>query len=812
MLSKHTGKKLSVLFLCLTTIIVFTCKKSDSLKDTLPVLEPPVKADDAVKVTATVTGTVIDENNKPVASAAVTSGTYAATTDAMGNFIIKDASISKANGNVTVVKTGYFKGIRSFVTNAGKNNYVKIQLIKQIVSGTVTASSGGVINTLDGASITFPANAFVTQAGAAYNGTVYVYVKWIDPTAANLPLIMPGDLRGVDSTNGEYILKSYGMLGAELKDNSGNTLKIAAGKTAAVSFPIPSSLQATAPQTIPLWHFDETAARWKQEGTATKSGNNYVGQVNKFSFWNVDVPGNFVTLDLRLINSSNNLPLANTMVKITSLTTGMSANGFTNDSGFVSGPVPKNQDLKLEVIAGTACNSNTVVYTQNIGPYTSNTSLGNISVTLPANQVINFTGNVVNCSNQPVTNGYVSLSLANGNSAIAYTNASGAVNFSLIHCGGTQTYTYTAVDLATGGYSTIATGTATTANVNLGTVSACGNVININGVYIAGSIDNNAVLWKDGVATTLTNFSINSSSYAYATNTLVVNNDVYVIGGQFDSTVSGNDIYTIKLWKNGIVNDILTTTNETYAYSFDMSNNDVYTLGSEFINGLMLDRVWKNATPYTLAKDTFISVEGYEIKVINNDVYVCGSGFTSSGARQAVYWKNNILTVLPSYIYGFGPDASATSIDYYNGDLYIAGAEGGILSGNNPERAVYWKNGVRNVLPLHPSYSHTYGRCIAIDNGNIIVAGDLVQQVPGVSYVRDLAWWNNGTISIAATNPINSTANYDYVNDMFAKNNIVYMIGAKGSQIPLYLQNNVPMPLSGINNAQNVELSGIFVK
>ena len=339
---QHCARLSAILGLALLFALP-ACKKSDSITDPNPGLEAPVKADDAVKVTATITGTVIDENNKPVTGATVTSATYATTTDAMGNFVFKNISVSAANGNVTVVKAGYFKGIRSFVTEAGKNNYVKIQLIKQVVTGTVTASAGGVINTLDGASITFPANAFVTQSGAVYAGTVFVYAKWIDPTAANLPLIIPGDLRGIDSSNGEYILKSYGMVGAELQDNSGNILKLAPGKTATVSFPIPVSLQASAPQSIPLWHFDEAAARWKQEGTATKNGNNYTGQVNKFSFWNVDVPGNFITLDLRLINNANNLPLANTMVKITSLTTGMTAYDFTNDSGYVAGYVPKTK-------------------------------------------------------------------------------------------------------------------------------------------------------------------------------------------------------------------------------------------------------------------------------------------------------------------------------------------------------------------------------------------------------------------------------------------------------------------------------------
>lgn len=383
MLPKNKVLQFSALLLLLIFLVQTGCKKSDSVSDNgTPVLEPPVITNDAVKVAATITGSVIDENNQPVANAIVTSDTYSGTTDAMGNFSFRNINISAANGHVTVVKTGYFNGIRSFVTEAGKNNFVKIQLIKQTLTGTIPSAAGGSVNT-NGAVINFPANAFVTAAGAAYSGNVKVYANWIDPTAYNLPLIIPGDLRGINSSNGEYLLKSYGMVGAELRDDNGNTLKIAPGKTAAVTFPIPASLQGTAPDSIPLWHFDETAARWKLEGKAVKNGNNYIAQVDKFSFWNVDVPANFIKLDMRFYNIANNSPMANTLVKVTSLVTNTSVYDYTNDSGYVSGYVPKNEALKLELITNTFCNGNTVVYTQNIGSYTSNTSLGNIGVTIP---------------------------------------------------------------------------------------------------------------------------------------------------------------------------------------------------------------------------------------------------------------------------------------------------------------------------------------------------------------------------------------------------------------------------------------------
>jgi hypothetical protein len=814
MLQKNTHFNFAPFFLALLILIQIGCKRdNDVVGNPTPVLEPPVISNDAVKVAATITGSVIDENNQPVANAAVTADTYTANTDAMGNFTFRNVNISAANGHVSVTRAGYFKGTRSFVTEAGKNNFVKIQLIKQTVTATITTAAGGAVTT-NGAVITFPVNAFVTASGAAYTGNVKVYSTWIDPTAPNLPLVVPGDLRGINSSNGEYLLKSYGMVGADLKDDNGNDLKIAPGKTAAISFPIPASLQATAPASIPLWHFDEATARWKEEGTATKTGNTYTAQVNKFSFWNVDVPGNFINLDMRLVNSANNLPLANTLVKITSLVTNTFAYDHTNDSGYVSGYVPKNENLKLEVITGTTCNTNTVVYTQNVGPYTTNTSLGNISVTVPANLVINFTGTVKNCNNQPVTNGYVSLSLANGTSTIAYTNASGLVNFSLIHCGGNIAYSYNAVDLSNGTYSSTANGTATSSNVNLNTIAACGNSLNTNGVYIAGGIDNNAVLWKDGVPTVLTNLPSNGNKYAYAYKTLVYNNDVYVLGDESDSTVNGY-VSTIKLWKNGVLTNITNGTTGAEAYSMDVYNGDVYICGTERVGANnAIGKIWKNGVATILPKDTFDYVDPTGIKVVNGDVYVSGTAIRAipnlGSSSRALYWKNGVINFLSN--------ASITHCNSWglfvnNGDLYITGSES--ANGQNFSNGVYWKNGIKTAITFPASYTYADTYSVFVDNNDLYIAGAVITSNQS-TYLSNATYWKNNSINFL-TNYSNSGNGDVYLYDIFVKNNIVYTVGDSylsnsGITAPLYFQNNVPVPLTGFTNTQDVSAYSIFVK
>jgi Carboxypeptidase regulatory-like domain len=802
MLPKNTSIKVAALFLSIFMFSQIGCKKTDDVADNTTPNVLPVIANDAVQVAATITGSVIDENNQPVAGAAVTADTYSTTTDAMGNFAFKNINVSAANGHVMVIKAGYFKGIRSFVTEAGKNNFVKIQLIKQVVSGTVTAAAGGTVNTA-GATINFAPNSFVTATGAAYTGNVKVYAKWIDPTAQNLPVIIPGDLRGLNSTNTESILKSYGMVGAELKDDAGNILKIAPGKTATISFPIPSALQGTAPATIPLWHFDEAAARWREEGTATKTGNTYTATVSKFSFWNCDVPNDFIKLDMRLVNSANNLPLANTMVKITSAVSNTSAYGYTNDSGFVSGYVLNSEILKLEVIAGTACNTNTVAYTQNVGPYTVNTSLGNINITLPASLVINFTGKVIGCNNQLVSNGYVSLSLANGISALAYTNSAGIVNFSVIQCTtGSISYTYNAVDLSNGNYSTTVNGTTTSSSVNLNTIIACGNSINTNGVYIAGSIDGRAVIWKDGVPTFLTPV-VTANKDAYAIKTLVYNNDVYVLGGGVANNINS---YQVKLWKNGVLTNITSGINDASAFAFDVYNGDVYICGDELNANIDITKFWKNDLSTILSKDTFDYVEATDIKVVNGDVYISGKGAKNNSFAKALYWKNGVINLLP----GVGPGSSiATSVFANNGDIYFAGTE---INNVNQSVGLYWKNGVKYTLNFSGLYSYASVSSIFVDNNDVYIAGwqNQVQQ-----NIANATYWKNSSANLLTN--YNATNDRAKLYNVFVKNNIVYTTGESnksinGVNVPLYFQNNIPVPLTGFTNTQDVYVYGIFVQ
>src|SRR5688572_12212946 len=81
--------------------------------------------------------------------------------------------------------------------------------------------------------------------------------------------------------------------------------------------------------------------------------------------------------------------------------------GRTDSSGRVKGKISANESLVLSVM--DRCNA--LFHTQNIGPFSGGVNLGTITVNyVPAGPVI-IIGTVVNCSNNPVTNGYVNVYL-----------------------------------------------------------------------------------------------------------------------------------------------------------------------------------------------------------------------------------------------------------------------------------------------------------------------------------------------------------------------------------------------------------------
>ena len=497
----------------------FQCQKDLSYvgePDPISVIPEVIKPE---PITATLQGNILDENNQPAAGVSITVGTKTTTTNATGYFRIVSASLDKKSALVVAEKAGYFKGLRVFAATSGTNQVTK-KLVKKTLAGTVGAATGGAVTLANGAKVSLPASGVVVAAsGSAYTGDVSVYATYIDPSASDISQTVPGSFAANDKTGKRVSLSSYGMMAVELTSNTGEKLQIKTGSAATLTTPIPSVTLASAPASISMWSVDETTGLWKEEGTATKQGNNYVGDVSHFSFWNCDQPINAVYLSMT-IHTPDSLPLVYAIVKITRSGTGFqtSAYGYTDSLGHVSGLVPANESLLVEIL--DPCYN--VAYTQTLAALTQNTDLG--IITVAASSYLNtFKGKLLNCSGLPVTNGYALISI---NNLVRYAAVDSVGNFDIkfITCASSATTAQViAVDNATQQQSAVSTVTLTTPLTNVGSITACGSS---SAQYINYTLD--------GTAYSLTS-TANDSMTAYTAGQGGINT-TYIMGNSNSSS------------------------------------------------------------------------------------------------------------------------------------------------------------------------------------------------------------------------------------------------------------------------------------
>jgi len=294
-------------------------------------------------VTTTIVGEVVDESEKPIEGASVTAHGQSTITDKNGIFFFHNIQAPSDRCFAVVKYNGYFDGVRAEQTRAGEVTRMKLTLgIKE--TAKLNATQGGLIK-IGKASVQFTPNSIVTEVGTPYSGEVTVAYKHLDPDADNFFDLFPGDFEAIRTDNSSTYLTSYGVLQAELTGSSGEKLNLASGKTATLAYPIPASLASNTPSSIPLWYFDEQLGIWKEEGSATKVGNIYVGTVTHFTPWNCDSPALRGSLTARIACDGHPIEGIEVIVGERKVTTGK--------DGRISVTVPADWPIPVSVKSTT---------------------------------------------------------------------------------------------------------------------------------------------------------------------------------------------------------------------------------------------------------------------------------------------------------------------------------------------------------------------------------------------------------------------------------------------------------------------------
>ncbi len=302
----------------------------------LPSSPPTVNVTVTMKA-ATVEGTVLDTDGTPLSGVKVTSGESVTTTDERGNFLFSYVADADGRFLLTFSKEGYFGVTRSGLFE--KN--LSLQVVMQSKQGSNTATStfnAEKESTLEaeGMKVNIPASSLVTRDGRVHTGTVKAEMLYLSPENENFSTMMPGgDMAAVRTDESDAILLSYGMVEVSLNDGQGNKLQLREGEKSEMTFPIPENMKDNPPATIPLWYFDEGSGLWVEEGEATLQGNVYVGTVNHFSWHNLDVPAERVTIKGRVTDCQGR-PVSRVLVTVDQTSC------MTNADGRYTVYVPEN--------------------------------------------------------------------------------------------------------------------------------------------------------------------------------------------------------------------------------------------------------------------------------------------------------------------------------------------------------------------------------------------------------------------------------------------------------------------------------------
>ncbi|MDB2656798.1 hypothetical protein N9Y60_01955 [Crocinitomicaceae bacterium] len=258
-------------------------------------------------------------------------------------------------------------------------------------------------------------------------GQLQFFASYLDPTSGDLGEIMPGDLLAKDLNDNVVILETYGMVAVELEGSNGEALNVASGESVQLSMPVSTVQQSNAPNTIPLWYFDEIDGNWIEDGIATLQGSSYIGEVSHFSYWNCDDP--YSTVPFGATFGCNSLPIPNLPVSMfdanTDILFGVS---YTNSLGQITDPIPAN--IELDMVIHDQCGNE--IFSQNIGVNSSALNLGFVSLCSQASPVA-FTGVLQDCNSQPIENGLVNVNIDGGSSTL-YSDANGVVNGIIVSC------------------------------------------------------------------------------------------------------------------------------------------------------------------------------------------------------------------------------------------------------------------------------------------------------------------------------------------------------------------------------------------
>ena len=369
--------------------------------------------------TITITGIAQNQSGHSLSGVKITINNQQVLTGQNGYFSFKNLATGSERVVIHAEKESYFQSGKTLLVKNDGQYSVRISLInKNLIDEFQTAA--GYSNTVGKVKLNFPPNALRTKDGSSYSGTCRIAVSYLSPDNERLTRLIPGILLGENDKGEEKVLATYGMVAVEMETPNGEVLEIIPGKEVVMSIPITPDQLANAPNQIPLWYFDTEKGIRIEEGVAFKKDGFYEGEVSHFTFWNYDLPFDFVKLSGRIL--IENVAVEGASIKIKTIDNQAVCSGvYLNLGGTFEGYIPINQSLILTVY--DLCDGQ--IHEQVIGPFSADTQMDDILVTNNGTSFLHLKAKLVDCFGNPVRYGVMAnYSIIDGSQFVTFNTIS----------------------------------------------------------------------------------------------------------------------------------------------------------------------------------------------------------------------------------------------------------------------------------------------------------------------------------------------------------------------------------------------------
>ncbi len=292
---------------------------------------------------------------------------------------------------LTTASLYYFNMQRVLPVTNSIRNYIDVTIPKRQLSYHQLNQQRNGNGTLpDGATFTFgPPNP---DPGGTQG---YGYSAYLAPIANGFALSMPSF--SMDSANTRWFLKSFGAWYFDYPVFDQAEIKL--------TIPIPAPMVNTAPDSIFCYSFKNL--KWSRGGVAKKVNNTYVASFKGNGMWNFAAPvkGDYLKLKVRT-DSAATITNTKVVAKVNSLEV---ATARTDASGNVLLFVPVNESITLELSDNAQLAKSTAI---NIGTITKASEKEVVIPQKTSPYLITINARVLDCSGNPVQNGYAVLSVS----------------------------------------------------------------------------------------------------------------------------------------------------------------------------------------------------------------------------------------------------------------------------------------------------------------------------------------------------------------------------------------------------------------